>query len=223
MRALEDAAGIEYVTDAPVSRRTPLSVTPLPVTPIPASRDSAAAFAPTMAPTGEVTTAPRRRWWIAGLALALGGTLAFVALGGSKQRSVAPVAPTPPAALSTPAPAAAPAPVPPPSRLVTITINGTPDHTEVFGPQGPLGFAPGTITLLRGADDVQLVLRAAGHVDRVASVRADADKVIEVTLEKVAAAPVVTKKPRPTTRPKPTPEPAKPAPGKRVDDPYARH
>jgi eukaryotic-like serine/threonine-protein kinase len=220
VRALEEAAGIEYVTD--VTRKTPF-----PVTPMPPARDSAAAFAKTMAPDGAPPSSMRRYGWIAGLVLVLGGAAAvMMALGGGEKQPVEPVANEPALPQVAPAPAAAPAPAPTPapSRLVTITIKGTPERTEVFGPEGPLGFAPGTIKLVRGAEDVQLVLRAAGHKDQVAMVRADADKELEVTLEKLPVATIV-KKPRPTVvKPKPEGEStAKPGPAKPVADPYARH
>jgi hypothetical protein len=127
-----------------------------------------------------------------------------------------------------PAPAPAPEPPPPPgAQFATITIKGVPEHTEVFGAQGPLGFAPGEIKLVRGSDEAQLVLRAEGFVDKVARVLPDGDKVLEVTLEKKpeAAKPVAVAKPKPTAKPtpKPVPQQGSAATTKPVDDPYARH
>src|SRR5690606_13317048 len=72
MRALEEAAGVEFVSDVPLSRRTPSALTPMPprrASTEPPRRNSDTAFAHTIDVAPSISApAPRRsRWWIAGV------------------------------------------------------------------------------------------------------------------------------------------------------------
>jgi eukaryotic-like serine/threonine-protein kinase len=135
MRALEEAAGVEYVSDVPLSRRTPSALTPIPprrAASVPPVRDSATALAHTMAVTGEqAAPAKRRAWWLigAGLVVAIGGGVA--ALTFMKDKPSAPVVepamtpeaatmPTPAPAAAAPAPAVAPVEAAPPEPALEV-------------------------------------------------------------------------------------------------------
>ena len=235
--ALEEAAGFEPPArqSSPSIKYTPSTVTPTPskLTPLPARRTPAqgmTALAQTMAQPEPIapraTTAqplaPRSKLplVIGGALLVLGGAAAAMfALGGDDKKPA-----PPPVAAPAPSPTPAPTPAPEAPRFATITIEGVPDHTEVFGPEGPLGFAPGPLKLVRGSDDVQLVLRADGFVDKSATVVPDGDKTLSLSLDKKPVAVVAKPKPRPVVKPKPAEQkPAKVEPPKPVADPYARH
>ncbi|MGE3547535.1 MAG: serine/threonine-protein kinase, partial [Kofleriaceae bacterium] len=230
MRALEDAAGIEVVAQ-PAVRRSKRAASE----PSMASRrtppNGAAALAPTvMADTPE--TAPlagrskRAPMWIALGVAVVGIAIAAPLVMSSDDKPVEPlpvvaappvVSPPPP-----PAPAAASIATPEPARLVTLTITGVPANTEVFGPNGPLGFAPGGIKVPFSSENIQLVLRADGHHDRAVMLVPDQDRKLEVSLSQ-RVVPVVKPKSRPKHKSpaKPTLDPGKaPAPDA---DPYARH
>lgn len=217
--ALEQAAGFE----APVRESSPsIKYTPSKLTPPPVKRTPAhgmAALAQTMAQPEAPPPAKRSKLpLILGAAVLVvgGAAAAMFALGGDKK-------PAPPPVAAAPAPAPTPAPAPEVPRFATITIEGVPDHTEVYGPEGPLGFVPGTLKLVRGTDEVQLMLRADGFIDKSTTVVPDGDKTLSLTLDKKAVAVVAKPKPRPTVKPKPEQKPAKPEPPKPVADPYARH
>jgi hypothetical protein len=262
MTALEQAAGLEPIPRAsdPNIRTGPLRLTPTPgrLTPIPRSRSTPAhgttALAQTMAATDEQiasaraasagehasanTLPPARRsrlpLILGALIVAVAAVAGIVVMQGSNEKPSSKVAAEPaPVAASQPAPAPAiEKPTPPAPQFATITITGVPEHTEVYGPQGPLGFAPGKIQLVRGSDEVQLVIRAEGFVDKQIAVAPDADKPLAVELEPKAepSKPVAVKKPRPVVTKPATPKPAPPKPPGQgtqtttpVDDPYARH
>jgi serine/threonine-protein kinase len=69
-------------------------------------------------------------------------------------------------------------------RLIKITIEGPPPGTEVYGPRGLLGVAPGEIQLDRGDQEVQLTFKADGYQVAIEKVKADQDRTIQVALEK---------------------------------------
>jgi serine/threonine-protein kinase len=220
------------------SKDTPSKLTPPPtLTPPPAKRTPAqgmTALAQTMAQPQAMAqpeaiarpdAAPAKRsrlpLVVGGALLSLGGAAAAMfALGGDDKKPAPPpvVSPAPTLPPSTPTPA----PVPPAGpRFATITIEGVPAHTEVFGPEGPLGFAPGAVQLVRGSDDVQLMLRADGFTDKSTTVVPDGDKTLSLTLDKKAVAAVA--KPKPAKSKPVMQKPAKVEPPKPVADPYARH
>ena len=68
-------------------------------------------------------------------------------------------------------------------KLVTITISGVPAGTEVYGPRGLMGVAPGPIQLERGSAEVMLTFKADRHVTASHAVTPDADQPLEITLE----------------------------------------
>jgi serine/threonine-protein kinase len=229
--ALEEAAGFEPPArqSSPSIKYTPSKVTPTPskLTPLPARRTPAqgmTALAQTMAQPEAIAqpeVAPAKRsklpLLVGGALLVVGGAVAAMFVFDTTDRN-----PPPPREVQA-APALAPTPAPPAApRFATITIEGVPEHTEVFGPQGPLGFAPGPVQLVRGADEVQLMLRADGFVDKSTTVVPDGDKALSLTLDKKAVAAVAKPKPRPAKR-KVEQKPAKVEPPKPVADPYARH
>ncbi|MGE0550328.1 MAG: protein kinase [Kofleriaceae bacterium] len=232
LRALEEAAGIEVVAQ-PAVRRSKRAASEPSMSSRRTPPHGAAALAATVRADG-VSAPPvaarskRSPRWLA-LAVAAAGIAIAIPLAMSSDDE--PVAsPSPVAAMPAVTPPPAPRPVaqaaiaPEPSRLVTVTITGVPEGTEVFGPSGPLGFAPGAIKLPRSSDDMQLVLRAAGHRDRATKLVPDADRTLEITLDKLATA-AAKPKPRakrtPPTSAKPALEPSK-APAT-ASDPYARH
>ncbi len=69
------------------------------------------------------------------------------------------------------------------SRFVTITIVGPPAETEVYGPHGFVGIAPGKIQLLRGQENLQLVFKADKHRPRTYEITPiqDTEVYIELT------------------------------------------
>ena len=155
----------------------------------------AVAPAPTAAPTLDV---PRRSRAPLVLALSLAGAvvagaIVFFALGGGDgeggeeaaaqvaDRGAAPPEPPPP-----PPPVAVDAAevTPPPApSIVTITIDGPPPGTEVYGPGGKLvGVAPGEVQLDRGDLEVVLTFKADGHVATTTKITPTEDQAIEVTL-----------------------------------------
>jgi serine/threonine protein kinase len=69
-------------------------------------------------------------------------------------------------------------------RFVTVTIAGTPENTEVYGPQGPLGVAPGKIQLVRGDEPVLLTFKAEGHLPATHEVTPTEDRAVEVELDR---------------------------------------
>ena len=146
-----------------------------------------------------VTAAPRARRGRSGLAAVLalavlggGGVVAYTQLRGRGDGAGSESAP-PPAATSAPAPAAAPAaarppaaaPVPP-AKFVVLEVIGAPEGTEVLGPTGPIGAAPGRVQLPRGEEKVLLTFRAPGHKPATREVEPRADGTLEVTLEPLA-------------------------------------
>src|SRR5690606_30181513 len=70
-----------------------------------------------------------------------------------------------------------------PPSLVTVTVSGVPDGTEVYGPRGLMGVAPGPIQLHRGSDEVILTFKADGHVSKSHAVTPEADQPLAITLE----------------------------------------
>lgn len=67
-------------------------------------------------------------------------------------------------------------------RFVTLAIAGTPKGTEVYGPQGLLGIAPGEIQLLRGEEPILLTFKADAHHPKSRQVVPLEDGAIEVKL-----------------------------------------
>jgi eukaryotic-like serine/threonine-protein kinase len=112
-----------------------------------------------------------------------------------------PVAPPPPVVVSPPA-------------LVTLTIEGAPDGTEVHGPTGNLlGIVP-TIQLERGDGEVVLMFEAEGYKPASRIVHPTADAALSVKLDKKASAPHP-----PSTKPKPLPAKGQDS----IEDPFAHH
>ena len=222
VRALEDiatGAGLSFAADA--GRRTPSSVTPVP------SRPSAPRMLGSATPTP--APAPRSRATLAILAVigaAIAGAIVTIAL----TRDDDPPPPPPPAAPVAAPPVAMPDAAPAASTLVTIEITGAPAGTEVYGPAGPLGPAPGPIQLVRGPDDVQLTLKADGYETATTRVKPDRDRTIEVALTAKPAPAAPAKKrtsKRPVSRPKPPAETGTGAgsgsgSAKRPSDPFGR-
>jgi serine/threonine protein kinase len=69
-------------------------------------------------------------------------------------------------------------------RFVTVTIAGPPENTEVYGPQGPLGVAPGKIQLVRGEEPVLLTFKAEGHLPATHTVTPTEDSAVQVELDR---------------------------------------
>ncbi|WP_428261604.1 protein kinase domain-containing protein [Haliangium sp.] len=98
-------------------------------------------------------------------------------------------------------PAPRPATQPPSSQppvvpaTVTITVTGPPPGTEVLGPDGSVGEAPGALALARGEAPVELVFQAEGWAPATVTVVPDGDRTLEVSLQRKP-------RPRPTVRPK---------------------
>jgi serine/threonine-protein kinase len=212
------AAGIAISADSPTglhaAQRTPSALHPLPhggKTPssnslagaatVDAARLSdamnAAGPAPTPSP-GELG-APKRTPLLLILALvgavAVGAVVFFVIKGrqGASEEKPAPAAGpieepakepvvAPDAALPEQPDVAVP-------KLVKIQIEGPPAGTEVYGPRGLLGVAPGEIQLERGDEEVLLTFKADGYLAASQKVMADQDRTLQVELEKKAAEP----------------------------------
>ena len=114
-----------------------------------------------------------------------------------------PVEPAPaPAAAAPPAEAAAP---PEASRFVQFEVTGAPEGTEVYGPGGPVGTAPGTIQLVRGEEPLLLTFKAPGHRTETRQVVPSGDGSIEVPLEALErpARPARRGTARPVRKPRP--------------------
>jgi eukaryotic-like serine/threonine-protein kinase len=138
-----------------------------------------------------VTAAPGRR----GTRNAVAAVLAVVVLGGGgfvaydqmrSQPAEEGRAPASAPAMSSTAPAPAPAPptpAPAAPTFIVIDVTGAPEGTEVLGPTGPIGAAPGRIQLPRGEEKVLLTFRAAGHKPATREVEPRADGAIQVSLE----------------------------------------
>jgi uncharacterized protein YbjQ (UPF0145 family) len=94
---------------------------------------------------------------------------------------------------------------PPPSEhaFVWIHVAGTPDGTEVFGPFGRLGVAPGDIQLPRGHEAVQLTFSADRYITTTEIVTPTRDDTLVVTL--VAKPPPMPPPPPPVVRKPPSP------------------
>jgi tRNA A-37 threonylcarbamoyl transferase component Bud32 len=213
VRALEEAAvaaGVAVPAEASASGMHGSSSARFPSTPTP----SPAAVTPVRTPANKLQTAdtmpagpvtvpePRggggKKVLVGLLALAVvgaGGFVAYSQLGAKSETSppppasraaAEPVRPeTPPVAV----PAAGTEPVAPPAvdRFVELAITGTPEGTEVLGPTGPIGAAPGTVQLPRGDDTLLLTFRAPGHKPATREVIPREDGVLEVPLEPVEA------------------------------------
>ena len=187
---------------------TPGSVTPMRTPGTPGASAHAASTADTMAadtqePVLPVTAAPRsagrtRRAVAAVLAVAVLGAGGYVAYSqlGSKGGGE-PAATTPAAATAAPSPASRPAaagaPAPVEDRFVELEITGAPEGTEVLGPTGPIGVAPGRIQLPRGDEKLLLTFRAPGYKPATREVEPRADGALEVTLEALAPDSSATK------------------------------
>ncbi|HEU5056732.1 MAG TPA: serine/threonine-protein kinase [Kofleriaceae bacterium] len=213
MSALEEAATAAGVAIPAESSSSAIHAvpggrlsTPGAVTPMKTPRTPGAAHAVSTADTlaadsGDAvvpaTAAPGRRGGgkavAAVLALAVlggGGFVAYSQLGGGDQGRGAPPAITAPAAAPSGAPAPAPSPPPVEARFVVIDVTGAPEGTEVLGPTGPIGAAPGRIQLPRGEEKVLLTFRAPGHKPATREVEPRADGALEVALEPLADEPV---------------------------------
>jgi serine/threonine-protein kinase len=213
VRALEQAAvnaGIAVPAEAsasashtaPSGRFAAPSPTPSPRTPGSPSNTSTA---DTLAADSQVlvTAAQRSRGGgkalAAVLALAVlggGGYVAYTQIGatrgGEQATTAAPVAtaaprPEPPPA----APAASP---PVEDRLVELAITGAPEGTEVLGPTGPIGVAPGRVQLPRSEEKVLLTFRAPGYKPATREVEPSEDGQLEVMLEALPPDHAVKKK-----------------------------
>ncbi len=73
--------------------------------------------------------------------------------------------------------------VPPPPRYVTISIDGPPAGTEVYGPHGLIGVAPGKVQLDHGEEPVILTFRADKHLSQTREVVPSEDRTLEITLK----------------------------------------
>jgi serine/threonine-protein kinase len=69
-------------------------------------------------------------------------------------------------------------------RFVTVTVDGPPENTEVYGPQGLLGVAPGKIQLERGQEPVLLTFKAEDHRPETREVTPTEDRAMLVELER---------------------------------------
>ncbi len=147
----------------------------------------------------ELRVAPPRRtglWIGVGLAAVAAGVVAFVVArrgqgeGGAAatpplaavvaDAAIGPALADATVAVATVAVDAAPA-LP---TTVKLTITGTPSGTEVYGPRGPLGVAPGEIQLERGVETV-LTFKADGYATTTRTVTVSGDEPpLEVVLGK---------------------------------------
>jgi eukaryotic-like serine/threonine-protein kinase len=205
VRALEQAAeesgiAIPRATASQVYATPRSGMRPVSVTPTPASLGNAATVGVgTLPPVDEVLADPPRRSGALYLgilvgALVVGGAVFFVVRGqkqdDKKQTPPVAAAPTnrepelrpaltPDAAVAVAPPAVDAAPLP---AFVTINVTGTPPGTEVYGPRGLIGVAPGPIQLERAASGVILTFRADGHVTASQTVTPAEDQDLAVTL-----------------------------------------
>ncbi len=212
VRALEDAAASAGIpvpagpapsgvyaasTSTLSSQRTPSVVTPLPQA---LQNDSGIGMAATMQPRGgEAPTGDESKKSKAPALLGLAvigaialGVVAYMVVSKTKTSDTKPLAAKVPAPAAVFPDAAAPvakaAPVadaaPAQSSLVTITIKGPPAGTEVYGPRGLLGIAPGDIQLERGTGRVVLSLKADGYRSTTTKVVPSSDRSIKVRLKR---------------------------------------
>lgn len=72
----------------------------------------------------------------------------------------------------------------PGERYITVTVAGPPQNTEVYGPQGLLGVAPGKIQLVRGEESVLLTFKADQHLPETRELVPSQDREIQVELER---------------------------------------
>jgi serine/threonine-protein kinase len=68
-------------------------------------------------------------------------------------------------------------------KLVTIEVSGVPEGTEVYGPRGLVGVAPGPIQLVRGNSEVILTFKADGYVTKSHAVTPEADQPLAMKLD----------------------------------------
>ena len=209
VHALEEAAGIEVVPETVVRRSSP-KITP-GVNRTPAH--GVTALAQTVAAASSPPVRARRRWLVPAIIAISGaaGAIVFAAMRGGDAPVAPPPSPPPvvaPAAVPTPAPQ----PAPPAPRFVTIHVTDAPAGTRVFGPQGPLGVAPGDIQLPRGDDDLQLTFEADGYIVKTTKVSPLHDATLAVALVRKPAArsipqqkPATARKPPPAAPPKADP------------------
>ena len=139
------------------------------------------------------------------LALALAGVAVAVARpwgsdGGETQTVVSPaaVAATAPTPVPAPAPSENATPEPPAPEpatgpaapaFVAVTIEGPPAGTEVYGPAGLLGVAPGVVQLPRGDAEVLLTFKADGYRTATATLTPAAATTLTVALEPKSSTP----------------------------------
>lgn len=69
-------------------------------------------------------------------------------------------------------------------RFVTVIIDGPPENTEVYGPLGLLGVAPGKIQLVRGQEPVLLTFKAEDHRPETREVVPTGDLEVRVALDR---------------------------------------
>jgi serine/threonine protein kinase len=125
------------------------------------------------------------------LAVVAAAVVALVALGMRFEPSppAAPVTATPPP----PAPVVEQPPAPPVQKdatpqTVIISIEGTPDGTEVFGGGMTVGSAPGPVQLPYSTDPIVLTFKVDGYLPMSKSLVPDHDQPLAVTLKKKAHA-----------------------------------
>ena len=210
VRSLEEAAesaGIPYLaapeptgvysasTSSVVSQKTPAVVQS-----IPATGPGDAPSAPTANASAAIAPSARGKSRLlmfggAIVAACVAGVVAFAVISGSKgddkpAPSQPPVVKQQPAVLPPPEPTPRPALTPPPQpvpasdSLVTISIAGAPDGTEVFGPRGPLGVAPGDVQLKKGTSKVILTFRHDEYRTTTKTVRPKADQSVTIRMKK---------------------------------------
>jgi hypothetical protein len=63
-----------------------------------------------------------------------------------------------------------------------MTIEGPPEATEVYGPRGLLGVAPGKVQMVRGEEEVIITLRANGYETKTVEVVPSQDRSISIDL-----------------------------------------
>jgi hypothetical protein len=158
----------------------------------------------------EKPPAPRRKRVAVLLvaALALAGVVAVVlrpwAPDAGEEQTVVSAAAVVAPELPGPEPVAASEPratLPAPA-LVAITVEGPPEGTEVYGPAGLLGVAPGVIQLPRGDTEVMLTFKAEGYRTATRPVTPTAGTTLAVALEPVPASPAPPAKPPGSGKPR---------------------
>ena len=166
--------------------------------------------------------------------------LAFLVLGGSGDKSektaaTASASSANPPGTANKAGAAVVAPAEPKRqrrRLVTITIEGPPAGTEVYGPRGLAGVAPGKIQLRESDQPIMLTLKARDYVAQSAEVIPSEDRTLEIelvpmedksaaqTTEEPDVAKKATKTKRKTKRKTKTKDPDKKSDRDSIEDPF---